>query len=269
MILFPNAKINIGLNIIAKRLDGFHDIETCFIPIGLCDILEIAESENIKFESSGIKIPGNPMENLCVDAWKLMHEYYKIPPVTIRLHKQIPVGGGLGGGSSDAAFMLKGLSDYFNIQINSTELKNYASKLGSDCSFFIDNKPAFAKGKGEILELIDVNLNGYKICLINPGIHIPTKDAYASIRPKYPRISLMEILKMPVEEWTGAVINDFEAFALKTHPMISAIKEKLVINGAIFSLMTGSGSSVFGIFKNQVPKNIVKEFSGMFVWIEE
>jgi len=269
MVLFPNAKINLGLNIVAKRIDGFHDIETCFFPIGLCDILEFVKTdEETVFQSSGLSIPGNPADNLCLIAWKLLAKDFNIPSVKIHLHKQIPIGAGLGGGSSDAAYMLKGLNNYFNLKLPVDTLKYYASKLGSDCTFFIENKPSFAVGKGEILNPISLNLEGYKIALINPGIHISTKEAYSAVVPRKPDKNLTDLLELPVIKWSGKIKNDFEDYALKKYPVIAEIKAKLTGLGAVFTLMTGSGSSVFGLFEGSVPSSLKKEFPDSLVWLE-
>jgi 4-diphosphocytidyl-2-C-methyl-D-erythritol kinase len=267
MVLFPNAKINLGLNITEKRPDGYHNIETCFFPIAICDILEFIETKGeTTFESSGISIPGNARENLCMQAWKLIKDEYDIPPVKIFLHKQIPIGAGLGGGSSDAAYMLRGLNDYFKLNIEPEKLEVLASKLGSDCSFFIRNVPCFATGRGEILTPIELNIKGYKILLVNPGIHVGTSEAYAQVHPKQPEFSLSQSLKLPLDKWVEFISNDFEAGVFKKHPKIAQIKESIINAGAVYASMSGSGSSVYGIFVGDIPDKLEKEFSDMYFW---
>jgi 4-diphosphocytidyl-2-C-methyl-D-erythritol kinase len=270
MVVFPNAKINLGLFVTSKRDDGFHDIETCFVPIGLTDILEFIESEkSTSFVSSGLPIPGESAINLCVMAWKLLHNEFSIPPVKIHLHKQIPIGAGLGGGSSDAAYMLKGLNEYFKLQLSVTAIKEFAEKLGSDCAFFVENKTSFAQGRGEILTQVDINLKALKMVLINPGIPVSTKEAYAGIIPQKPTVGLKKLLELPMVDWKEKITNDFEKVVFKKHPEIASIKAKLLAHGAVLSLMTGSGSSVFGLFKERVPENLRNEFPDQFVWFEE
>lgn len=268
MIVYPNAKINIGLNITEKRPDGFHNLESAFFPINLCDILEVVPTNNENtFSSSGIAIPGNTDNNLCLQAWQLLHKDFSIPTVKTHLHKQIPIGAGLGGGSADGAFMLKVLNNIFNLKQSTKELENYAAKLGSDCAFFIKNKPAFAKGRGEILsELTTTTLPTSHIVLINPGIHISTQEAYANIKPQKPAKSLQELMNSNCKQWQDAVINDFESPIEKKHPTISDIKQQLLNNGAFYAAMSGSGSSVFGLFQNNPKKDLSKVFKKYFFW---
>jgi 4-diphosphocytidyl-2-C-methyl-D-erythritol kinase len=267
MIVYPNAKINLGLHIVSKRTDGFHNIETCFYPIGLCDILEFVESDTATtFQSSGVKIPGNESDNLCIKAWKTLHDEFKIPAVKIHLHKQIPIGAGLGGGSSNAAFMLKGLNDYFELKIPSPKLEWYASQLGSDCAFFIRNTPSFASGRGEILTPIELNLNNYKILLINPGIHVGTKEAYSQVIPKIPDVKLSKSLALPIENWKDEISNDFESGVFQKHPEIGELKNSMLESGAVYAAMSGSGSSVFGIFRDTIPEKLRSTYNNMFCW---
>ncbi len=269
MVVFPNGKINLGLNIISKRTDGFHEIETCFFPVGLCDILEIkATKGSTGFMSSGIEIPGNVSDNLCVRAWKLVHAEHKIPPVQIYLHKRIPIGAGLGGGSSDAAFMLKALNSCFSLQLSEEKLLSYASELGSDCSFFISNKTAIAKGRGEILAPWAIDLNLYKVALVYPEIHISTSEAYSSVRPHEPESRLEAVLSTPPGSWRGSLKNDFEEPVFNKYPEISGIKDKLYQLGAVYASMSGSGSTVFGIFKGSIPTTLSNHFKNMFTWYE-
>ena len=269
MILFPNAKINLGLRILERRNDGFHNIETFFLPIGLFDILEFIESPG-QFPCitiSGVHIDGNPVENLVVRAWKLMHDQYKISAVDVHLHKAIPVSAGLGGGSADAAFMLAGLNRYFKCGISLSELENMAGQLGSDCSFFIRNQPAFAKGRGELLEPFGLSLTKYNILLVNPGINISTREAYAGVTPRGREKSLKELLHQPITSWQGQIENDFEKSVFAKHPEIRQIKEEMLATNAVYAAMSGSGSTVYGIFDETIAlEKIVADYSGYFVW---
>ena len=272
MICFPNAKINLGLNIVSKRPDGYHNLETVFYPIGLKDALEIVPSksdEKYRFLQSGIETHGNPDDNLVIKAFNLISEEKEIPPIDIHLLKKIPFGAGLGGGSSDAAFMLRLLNDTFQFGYSDERLMQFAAKLGADCPFFIKNRPAFATGIGDELEEIDVNLDDYFFVLIKPPISVPTKDAYAMIVPQQPEISLKEIVKQPISEWKNVMKNDFEVPVFKKYPEIAAIKNKLYDFGAVYASMSGSGSSVFGIFRRGEPMcspEIEKHFEGCFMW---
>jgi 4-diphosphocytidyl-2-C-methyl-D-erythritol kinase len=270
MICFPNAKINLGLNIVSKRSDGYHNLETVFYPVGLKDALEIvpsASGEKYRFFQSGIHIQGNVDDNLVIKALNLMSEEREIPPVDIHLLKKIPFGAGLGGGSSDAAFMLRLLNDTFQLQYSDEKLMQFAARIGADCPFFIKNRPAFAIGIGDELEEININLDNYFFVLIKPPIAVPTKDAYAMIVPQQPGISLKKIVQQPVYEWKNVMKNDFEAPVFKKYPEICALKNRLYDLGAIYASMSGSGSSVFGIFekKNQIEKC----FEGCFMWRSE
>lgn len=270
MILFPNAKVNLGLNITGKREDGFHDIETCFLPVGLTDILEfikISGKTNITF--SGINIPGSINDNLCLRAWHILNEKYEIPSVKIHLHKVIPIGAGLGGGSSDAAFMLKGLNEYFSLNMSTNKLLKTAAQLGSDCSFFILNKPCLARGKGDILKPSSPDLAAYKIVIINPGIHVSTSEAYAGVIPSKPLFNINDNLKESPENWRNKIINDFEKNVFKTHREIGKIKNKLYDLGAVYASMSGSGSSVYALFERQAPCDIISEFKDCFTWIQK
>src|SRR3954468_8815487 len=238
MITFPNAKINIGLNIIEKRSDNFHNIESAFYPIQLRDALEVIESKEkgatgIQFTSSGISIPGNSDDNLCCKAYHLIHADYFLPPVTVHLLKTIPIGAGLGGGSADAAFFIKLLNETFELGISWGEMHHYAKQLGSDCSFFISNKPVFAEGKGDTYESINLDLSTYFIALIYPNIHINTSTAYSLVRPVKPTRSLEEdILNLSIEDWKQYIHNDFEKSVFVAHPELKGIKEKLYAHGA-------------------------------------
>jgi len=265
MILFPNAKINLGLNIIRKRPDGYHDLETFFCPVNLCDALEIipqnphlSSEKEVIFSNSGIIIDGNQEENICVKAWHLLKKDFPIlPRISMHLHKVIPTGAGLGGGSADGAFTLRILNSLFDLQIEDEQLAIYALQLGSDCPFFIINKPCFAQGQGERLEHIDIDLSGYEILLVHPGIHISTPKAFAGVKPGIPGKSIYAIIQQPVSSWRSELVNDFETAIFPQYPAINEIKNKLYTLGAIYASMTGSGSSVYGIFeKGNLPEHI-------------
>jgi 4-diphosphocytidyl-2-C-methyl-D-erythritol kinase len=270
MIVFPNAKINIGLNIIEKREDGFHNIESVFYPVGLSDALEIIENtdtltERFVFTSSGIEIPGDVKDNLCYYAYHLIAADYSLPNVKVHLHKHIPIGAGLGGGSADAAFFIRLLNDKFELGISWGEMHHYARQLGSDCSFFISNKAAFAEGRGDTYESIQLTLNDYYIALVYPNIHINTAIAYSKVNPKYPTRSLEnDILNLPIEQWKDHIHNDFEDSVFLQFPEIKNIKEVLYAQGALYAAMSGSGSTVFGIFKSST--DLKSCFPNTFVW---
>ncbi|MCF6351698.1 MAG: 4-(cytidine 5'-diphospho)-2-C-methyl-D-erythritol kinase [Cyclobacteriaceae bacterium] len=249
MLVFPNAKINIGLNIIDKLPTGYHRIESCFYPVPLTDALEVIETDVFSFTSSGIAIPGNETDNLCLQAYQLVKTDYSIPPVSIHLHKNIPIGAGLGGGSADGAFMIRLLNDKFELGIPLNEQEELASKLGSDCPFFIRNKPVFVEDIGNVFSKIDLSLTGYYLVLVMPNIHVSTKEAYAAIIPKKPTINLKnELENTPIINFQKNIKNDFEVPVFNQHPELSKIKKQLVKQGAIYASMSGSGASVYGIF---------------------
>jgi 4-diphosphocytidyl-2-C-methyl-D-erythritol kinase len=269
MISFPNAKINIGLNIVEKRNDGFHNIESVMYPVALKDSLEVIENkdtkENVIFSSSGIDIPGDPSTNLIVKAYHLMAQEHSLPKIKVHLHKHIPIGAGLGGGSSDAAFFIKLMKEKFELDIAWGEMHHYARLLGSDCSFFITNKPAFAEGKGDQFESLDLDLKGYHIALIYPNIHVNTAKAYSGVKPKKPSRSLEDdIQNLAIEQWKEFIHNDFEDSIFPQFAAIKKIKDQLYFKGAIYAAMSGSGSTVYGIFKNKT--DLKKEFEGSFVF---
>lgn len=268
MITFPNAKINLGLNVVSKRPDGYHNLETIFYPINIKDGLEIIVREEQKedtFFEAGIKIDAAPENNLVMKALNLMRLHYGFPAIEIHLLKKIPFGAGLGGGSADASFMLKLLNQTFHLNVTDEELAGLAVKLGADCPFFIYNRPVFASGIGEVFEEIELSLKDYHFVLIKPDIHVPTKDAYASISPRYPEHSLKDIIKLPVGEWKALMHNDFEQSVFAKYPAIAEIKNTLYKQGALYALMSGSGSSVFGIFKEE-PNNLESLYPGCFIW---
>lgn len=256
MLLYPNAKINLGLNVVEKREDGYHNIETVFYPIGLSDIIEILPSESCSdysFSSAGIEIKGDPEDNLIVKAfWLLKSECY-FPPVDISFVKQIPFGAGLGGGSADAAFVLKGLNELFELKFTPRKLEKLASRLGADCPVFIKNKPVFATGIGDVFTPIKLSLKGKFLLLVKPDIHVSTPEAYSLVKPEKPEYSLVEMIKKPISEWKDIVKNDFELSVFTKYPPIAVIKQKLYDMGAVYASMSGSGSSVYGIFE-EIPE---------------
>lgn len=257
MICFPNAKINLGLHILSKRPDGYHCIETVFYPVNLCDALEIvpAEKGQTAFVQSGIPIDGKPEDNLVMKAYTLLKKEYDLPDVAIYLRKQIPFGAGLGGGSSDAAFMLKLLNDFAALQLSFEQLEEYAGRIGADCPFFIRNKPVFAEGTGTVFSPVTVSLDKYHLVLIKPPVSVSTKEAYAEVKPRRPEVPLKELIRLPVNEWRNNLVNDFETGIFAQYPEIGEIKQKLYSEGALYASMSGSGSSVFGIFDKPVQLN--------------
>ncbi|NPA68979.1 MAG: 4-(cytidine 5'-diphospho)-2-C-methyl-D-erythritol kinase [Chlorobi bacterium] len=249
MLIFPNAKINIGLNITKKRKDGFHNLETVFYPVNLCDILEFTKSEKkTSFTVTGLEINIPDEDNLILKAFNLLKNDFKLPDLNIHLHKIIPFGAGLGGGSSDAAFMLKSLNNYFNLKLTNKNLESYAQKLGSDCPFFIQNKPVFAEGTGNIFHQTDLDLSNYFIAIVKPNFNISTKEAFSGITPEKPETSLKELIKLPVTKWKYVISNDFEKTVFKQYPEIKILKNILFEKGALYAQMSGSGSSVFAVF---------------------
>ena len=264
MVTFPNCKINLGLNVVRKRKDGFHNIETVFLPIPFYDALEILPSSN---NTTSVTVTGLPIttdgENLCLKAFRLLkNDFSSLPEIDIQLHKAIPIGAGLGGGSSDAANMLLVLNKKFNLQIQRQQLLDYSLQLGSDCPFFTINKPCLAKGRGEILEEINVSLSDFKIILINPGIHINTSEIFQHIKPTMPAKPIGRIIQQPVSTWKNELVNDFEKIVFHRHPVIKEIKENLYNHKAIYAAMTGTGSTVFGIFNktDEVDYPVKKEY---------
>lgn len=249
MISFPHAKINLGLYVTQKRSDGFHNILSCLYPISWSDALEILPAEEFHYSASGLFIPGDTKDNLCIKAYQLLRKKFDLPPIQMHLHKVIPMGAGLGGGSSDAAFALKSLNSLFKLSLTNQELMDFAASLGSDCPFFIEGQPVMASGTGNTFAPIKLSLQGYNLVIVNPGIPISTIEAYAEIRPKPLNFDLSEILMLPIIEWEGKLINDFEPIIFEKYPEIAAIKHKLYADGAEYASMSGSGSSVFGFFK--------------------
>ncbi|MFZ2906820.1 MAG: 4-(cytidine 5'-diphospho)-2-C-methyl-D-erythritol kinase [Cyclobacteriaceae bacterium] len=264
MISFPPCKINLGLNVVKKRPDGYHDIETCFYPVPWTDILEIIPSQTFEFTQSGIALPGKPDENLCVQAYQLLKKDFSLPAVAIHLHKVIPAGAGLGGGSSNAAHTLRLLNEVFQLKIETTVLKSYASTLGSDCAFFLDDKPMLGTGRGEVLEQVEVSLNAKFIVLVKPDVHISTSEAYAAIVPALPENPVRDVIKKNISEWANHLKNDFEPAVLKKYSSIKEIKEKLYALGAQYASMSGSGSAVYGLFEK--PIELKDQFPDGLCW---
>lgn len=264
MISFPNAKINLGLYVTEKRPDGFHNIETVFFPVGWSDALEIAEAEEFQFSASGIPIAGDPESNLVVKAYRLLQKDFNLPAIKIHLHKQIPFGAGLGGGSSDAAFMLKLLNKSYDLGLGEKELLNYAAVLGSDCPFFILNKPVFATGRGEIMQETSVSLNGMFILLVKPPVEVSTATAYQLVVPQKPKVSLPELLSLPVQDWEGKIVNQFEKSVFQQYPELKEVKQSLYELGAEYVSMSGSGSCIFGLFK-EIPAHYQDLFPPPFL----
>jgi 4-diphosphocytidyl-2-C-methyl-D-erythritol kinase len=272
MIAFPNAKINIGLNILGKRNDGFHNLQTVFYPVAIKDTVEIIVHQNpleeVVFSSSGIPVDGTQDDNLCIKAYRLLkRDFPHLPSVKMHLHKNIPMGAGLGGGSADAAFMLQLLNNKFNLQLEQNELIEYSKLLGSDCPFFILNSPCFATGRGEILQKLDFSLSNYKILIINPGIHINTRWAFGELQKNESQDALDELIQLPIAQWKNFISNDFELPIFKKHPEIEVIKNKLYESGAIYAAMSGSGSSVYGIFDPEFKGNINFQETYFYKWV--
>lgn len=267
-----NAKINIGLNVIEKRSDGYHNLETVFYPLPVVDELIVEEvsglTDDYQLEVEGLQVTSSAEDNLIIKAFRLLQRDFLLGKTKIYLRKTIPYGAGLGGGSSDAAFMLKALNELYRLQLTHGQLEQYAARLGADCPFFIRNEAVFATGIGNVFSPVDLSLKGYKFLLIKPAIHVSTPEAYAGIKPGPPAFSLKESILLPVESWRERIVNDFEASVFKKFPYIGEIKEFLYQSGAVYATMSGSGSSVVGIFPQSqslpvVPEELVT-FSGNF-----
>ena len=253
MIRFPNCKINLGLHILGKRTDRYHNLETVFYPIDICDALEILpiphNDDQPKVTLSGLPVSGDDNNNLCVKAWYLLKkDFSQLPAINIHLHKAIPMGAGLGGGSADSAFILMMLNEKFDLHLSDEILSAYALQLGSDCPFFIYNKPCFATGRGELMQTISINLRGYYFYIINPNIHINTGEAFTQLTQTNHILSVNEIIQQPIESWKNNLVNDFENGITMRYPVIAEIKQQLYQHKAIYAAMSGSGSTVFGLF---------------------
>lgn len=300
MIAFPNAKINIGLNVVSKREDGYHDIETVFYPVLLQDALEINPVRHVdaaqirrrieagmlvqpddpflrlyrhrtqeevpycSLEMTGNEYPFPAADNLVTKAYLLLLKDFDLPAVEVKLHKHIPSGAGLGGGSSDCAAMISLLNRRFNLRMRDSLMESYAARLGSDCAFFIRNTPCIATGRGEILNPVDLSLKGYTILLVKPNVYVSTAQAYRGVTPKRPELSLADSIKLPVSEWKQCIVNDFETSVFAQFPLLADIKNRLYGLGAEYAAMSGSGSTVYGLFKTplETPADL---FPDMFV----
>jgi 4-diphosphocytidyl-2-C-methyl-D-erythritol kinase len=269
MLCFPNAKINIGLNILERRPDQFHNIESLFYPVPLSDILEIIVNPAITHPEadlrvSGLQIEGTREDNLCTRAYRLMAAKFQLPPVKIILHKIIPMGAGLGGGSSDGANTILLLNKMFGLGLDRDGLTSFADELGSDCSFFIDNQPAIGTGKGNVLTRSLLQLSGNYLVIVKPSISVSTAEAYAGIHPSRSGFLLKELVQKPIREWKDNIFNDFEKTIFMNHPEIKEIKDHLYHYGALYASMTGSGSAVYALFEQEI--RLKESFPGMFYW---
>jgi 4-diphosphocytidyl-2-C-methyl-D-erythritol kinase len=265
MVSFPPCKINLGLQVIEKRPDGYHNLETCFYPVPWTDILEIVPSQKFSFTATGDVIPGDANDNLCVKAYQLLAARYTLSPVAIHLHKIIPAGAGLGGGSSDAAHTLRILNSLFDLKISNEQLFKFASELGSDCAFFIGDRPMMGKGRGEILSATSVSLVNKFLVVVKPDVHVSTAEAYSGITPNRPAQTVESILAhAPMREWKRLLKNDFEESVFAKYPVIGSIKDQLYTHGAVYASMSGSGASVFGIFDEAV--GLKETFPGCSYW---
>jgi 4-diphosphocytidyl-2-C-methyl-D-erythritol kinase len=258
MIVFPNAKINIGINITARRRDGYHNIETIFYPVRLFDALEALPGNELTFHASGLGIPGRVEDNLCIKAFELLKKDHALQPLNIHLHKHIPIGAGLGGGSADAAFFIKLIDRQFGLGLSTDRMLDYSRQLGADCAFFIRSEPVFAFEKGDQFEIIKLDLSKYCTVLVMPPAHVSTSEAYRGVKPAEVNESLYELIREPVQDWKHFIKNDFEASVFKNHPVIRGVKAALYEAGALFASMSGSGASVFGIF-NEKPNLVSLE----------
>jgi 4-diphosphocytidyl-2-C-methyl-D-erythritol kinase len=268
MLSYPNAKINIGLNITEKRTDGFHNIISVFHPIDWCDALEIIPAKGkSKFHSTGIKIPGGTEQNLCLQAHRILQEAFDIPNVEMHLHKLIPIGAGLGGGSADAAFTLKMLNDLFTLNLKPDSLIGYARQLGSDCAFFIKNDSALATEKGDVFQDVSIDLSNHQLLVVNPQIHIGTSEAYSGISPRKSSLNQFKSdISQDLSHWKNSITNDFEASVFPKHKEIKDLKDTLYQMGATYVSMTGSGSTVYGFFKNRLKTTPIPE-NYVYKWV--
>lgn len=264
MVAFPPGKINLGLQVLSRRRDGYHDLSTCFYPVPATDVLEIIPANQFRFEQSGVLIPGPHSDNLCVKAYQLLQTAHDLPPVHIHLHKVIPTGAGLGGGSSDASYTLRLLNSMFSLDLPLAELMQYAARLGSDCAFFCQDNAMMGHGRGEVLSPSQISLKGYFLLLIKPAVHVSTAEAYAGITPQIPAVDLATVLQAPVAEWRTKLQNDFELSVFARFPGIAAIKNSLYDAGAVYASMSGSGAAVFGLFDREVSLN--GEFTNAWIW---
>ncbi|TKC06366.1 4-(cytidine 5'-diphospho)-2-C-methyl-D-erythritol kinase [Pedobacter frigoris] len=251
MLAFANAKINLGLNVIEKRPDGYHNLETIFYPVKLYDVIEITDAVETSCVIKGVDVPGDATDNICIKAYQLLKKDFNLPPQQITLLKNIPVGAGLGGGSSDAAFLIKLLNQKFELGLTDNQMEVYAGQLGADCPFFIRNEPVFAEGIGDEFSAVDLDLSNYFMVLVKPEVHVSTADAYSGIKPIIPSSSVKDLIPLPLKDWKLNLKNDFEATVFSKYPEIERVKTELYHAGAIYAAMSGSGSCVFGIFEEE------------------
>jgi 4-diphosphocytidyl-2-C-methyl-D-erythritol kinase len=264
MIVFPNAKINIGINITSRRSDGYHNIETVFYPVKIFDALEALPGDELMFNASGLGIPGKTDDNLCIKAYHLIKKDHQLPPLNIHLHKHIPIGAGLGGGSADAAFFIKLIDRQFKLGLSTDQMLNYARHLGADCAFFIESKPVFAFEKGDQFEPINIDLSKYYLVLVMPPAHVSTSEAYRGVRPAEVKDSLYELITEPIKDWKRFIKNDFEESVFRNHPVIRGVKAALYEAGASYASMSGSGASVFGIFNEKPDLPVLEQTNQVF-----
>ncbi|SDZ92099.1 4-(cytidine 5'-diphospho)-2-C-methyl-D-erythritol kinase [Pedobacter hartonius] len=264
MLAFANAKINLGLNVIEKRPDGYHNLETVFYPVKLYDGIEITDAEKTSCEIRGIDIPGDTTDNICLKAYELLKKDFDLPAQQITLLKNIPVGAGLGGGSADAAFLIKLVNTKFELGLTMARMEDYARVLGADCAFFIENQPVYAGGRGDEFSPVHIDLSSYFVVLVKPPVHVSTADAFSGLKPVRPAVNISELISLPLNEWKGKVKNDFEETIFLKYPEISQIKQDLYHAGATFALMSGSGSSVFAIFDTAVTLPELEKTNGVF-----
>lgn len=250
MVCFPPSKINLGLQVVSRRPEGYHEVITCYYPVPFTDMLEVVPSDTFSFTSSGLRVAGSTRDNLCVKAYDLLRDKHNLPPVAIHLHKIIPMGAGLGGGSSDGAWTLRLLNEIFQMGLGDDDLIRYAAQLGSDCPFFIADRPQLGTGTGTTLTDIDVRFpKGLSIVIVKPDIHVATAEAYRLITPAAPAHDLRAALAEPIDTWADRVRNDFEAPVMNRYPVIGQLKQRLLDHGAVYAAMSGSGAAVFGLFR--------------------
>jgi 4-diphosphocytidyl-2-C-methyl-D-erythritol kinase len=264
MIRFAPCKINLGLHVTEKRPDGYHHIETCFVPVPWFDVIEAIPASAFGFTASGLPVPGAADDNLCVRAYRLLQKDFSLPPAALHLHKTVPMGAGLGGGSSNGAGMLCLLNDLFALGLTDENLRHYAAQLGSDCPFFIGGRPMLGTGRGEVLTPVALPLAGCGLAVVKPDVHVSTAEAYAGITPRKPVLPLAEVLNMPVARWREALVNDFEATVAGRFPVIGRIKNELYDMGAFYAALSGSGSAVFGLFDRE--PDVAGKFDGCLCW---
>ncbi len=252
MLTFANAKINLGLFLTEKRADGYHNLETIFYPIQIKDVIELVDAEETTMLVKGVEVPGDVIDNICLKAFAKLQKEFNLPNQQIVLLKNIPVGAGLGGGSADAAFLVKLINQKFNLGLSVSQMEDYVRPMGADCPFFIAAKPTFAHGIGNEFEAVDLDLSKYYLVLVKPPIHVSTGQAYSQINVKQPLSSLKDLIHLPIQEWRDKILNDFEPSVFAKYPEILEVKTKLYTAGALFALMSGSGSSVFAIFEKEV-----------------